>query len=122
HLGVDERVGHRLADQVVESVRHEGGELVMAGRFADPAARRDSPFVVTFRAVDEVTLEVEVELVGPGARAAPEAVRRGATGADVPAPGPWAELVWERPQGSSVFGGGVQFSHLDLAGRRLPVL
>ncbi len=122
HLGVDERVRQRLADQVVSAFAHDGGELRLEGRFASEDARRDSPYLAAFRAVDDETLEVEVRLVGPGAQAAPEAVRRGATGADVPAPGPWAELLWERAPGTSVYGGGVQFSHVDLAGRRLPIL
>ncbi len=122
HLGIDERVRRRLADQVLEETAHEAGELRFAGHFAGPQGSRDSPYAITFRAVDDETLEVSLRLVGPGAQAAPEAVRRGATGADMPAPGPWAELLWERGSGTAVFGGGVQFSHLDLAGRRLPIL
>ncbi len=122
HLGIDEQVRQRLGDQVLTAVVHEGGQLRFGGHFAGPWEGRDSPFSVAFRCVDDDTLEVALQLVGPGARAAPVAVEQGATGADVPAPGPWAELLWERDRGSAVLGGGVQFSHLDMAGRRLPVL
>jgi len=122
HLGIDERVRARLADQVLDGASYAAGTLRFVGRFAGSRESRDSPFTVEFKAVDDETLEVALSLVGPGARAAPDAIRRGATGADVPAPGPWAELLWERDEGTAVFGGGVQFSHLDLAGRRLPVL
>ncbi len=121
HLGIDERVRARLADQVLEAAALDGGELRFSGRFVGPG-ERGSPFVAAFRAVDDETLELELGLVGPGARAAPEAVRHGATGGHVPAPGPWAELLWERRAGTTVVGGGVQFSHIDLAGRRLPIL
>ncbi|HEX7000765.1 MAG TPA: TIM-barrel domain-containing protein, partial [Trueperaceae bacterium] len=122
HLGIDEQVRQRLADQVLETVVQEGGVLRFGGHFAGPWEGRDSPYSVAFRCVDDETLEVALRLVGPGARAAPLAVEQGATGADVPAPGPWAELLWERRRGSAVFGGGVQFSHLDMSGRRLPML
>lgn len=117
HLDVDERVRGRLADQVVSSVSHEGGELRLRGRFVGPGEGEGVPYSAAFRAVDGETLEVELSLEGPEARA-----WREATGAAAGAPALWTELLWEREPGSSVFGGGVQFSRVDLAGSRLPIL
>src|SRR5690606_40578186 len=86
-------------------------------RFVGPGEGEGVPYSAAFRAVDGETLEVELSLEGPEARA-----WREATGAAAGAPALWTELLWEREPGSSVFGGGVQFSRVDLAGSRLPVL
>lgn len=119
HLGVEERVVRRLADQTVASVVHAGGELRLEGRFLHRDAAGGPPYAATFRAVDGETLELELRL---GRAGEPADLRGGTAGPRYHAPRLWAELLWERQAGSSVFGGGVQFSRVDLAGRRLPVL
>ncbi len=117
HLDVEERVRRRLADQVVASAAVRGGELRLEGRLLGSGGP-DAAYAAVFRPVDDETLEVELRLEGPGEPGAGP----GAAGAGGHAPGLWAELLWRREPGSSVFGGGVQFSRVDLAGRRLPVL
>ncbi len=119
HLGVDERVRGRLGDQTVASVSPAGGELVLEGRLVGPGGGAGVPYAATFRVVDGETLELALRLSGGGEVASggvPGDALAGQAGT------PWAELLWERTPGASVFGGGVQFSRLDLAGRRLPVL
>src|SRR5690606_32006217 len=74
HLGIDERVRARLPDQVLDGASYAAGTLRFVGRFAGSRESRDSPFTVEFKAVDDETLEVALSLVGPGARAAPDAI------------------------------------------------
>jgi len=107
HIDVIERVTDRAADQLVSSQSFADGELRLEGSFAGASA--PAPYALTFRAVDAETLELELRLTQPRDGGASD-------------PMGWVEILWERAPGSSVFGGGVQFSRVDMAGRRLPIV
>lgn len=129
HLTPTEEIRARYPHQTIEDVHgplttdgsHEdraGNEVVVVGRLwrslrhVRDAAGRPSvgpdtsdagviAYRVAFRAVDDETLEMAVELEAMDA---------------------FAEFFWQQDPRAHVFGFGVQFTHLDMRGRRVPVL
>lgn len=121
HLTPREEIVARYAHQSLDDVRVAAADatgaapaVVVTGRLwrrARPAGEDAVGYRATFRAVDDATLEITLEL-----DAGPVAQRHGP---DVRA---FAELAWAQDPQARVFGFGVQFTHLDMRGRRVPVL
>lgn len=116
HLTLDERVQGRYAEQTVESVDRRGAdELTFEGRLSrvGGSSHDHVPYDLTVRLVDGEQLELSVEL-----RPSDAAARSGQTAT----PSLWAELSWDQSGATAQFGFGVQFSFVDMKGRRVPVL
>lgn len=120
HLTPHEDILARYPHQSVEDVRvmpvadGVGEEVVVLGRlWRHPEPSDDSAIAyrVTFRAVDGETLGIEVELDPTSLRSVADASVHVFT-----------ELHWQQDPHAHVFGFGVQFTHVDLRGRCVPIL
>ncbi len=130
HLYLSERISERFTQQSVTGAESTADALVLTGELSSRSGGRVG-YELRFTAVDDQRLGIELRLTAAGARAASEAatqhepagatttVPAAATAAEV---GLWTELAWQRELGAKQFGLGVQFSRLDMAGRRVPVL
>src|SRR5690606_23944268 len=112
-LSIVEKVNARLGEQTIESVDSTAGQLSLSGKLLasgtpprNTTGRASDPAPLGYRlsltSIDDVTLELALDL---------EAEE-----------GVWAQLAWASRPGSAKFGFGVQFSHVNLAGRRVPLL
>lgn len=113
HLTPREEIEVRFAHQSVEDVRVDTA-VVFSGRLrprAHPEVDDGVRYRATFRPVDDVTLEIGLEVDGGSVA--------GRYGPDLRV---FAELAWAQDPRAHVFGFGVQFTHLDMRGRRVPVL
>ncbi len=108
HLYLRERVLERYTKQSVTGVTTTSDGVVLAGRLSSTGG--SVGYELRFTAVDDEQLGIELAL-SPGTVAA--------TAEEA---GLWTELAWQRERGAKQFGLGVQFSRLDMAGRRVPVL
>ena len=115
HLSIVERVKARLSEQTIEAVDAGEGHLRIGGRLsvAGAGVLAGQPangsatlgYSLNLTSIDDLTIELALEL-----------------DADEGDDGVWAQLAWASRPGSAKFGFGVQFSQVNLAGRRVPLL
>ena len=149
HLSIVERVGSRYEHQTVDAAQPTGEGLMISGRLGaappPPLGRHAATGVgrgsahaevvgyrLTLASVDGEQLELALELdegsLGAGDRnregdaAAPRRAGRRPPDGGNATPGLWAQLAWASRPDSAKYGFGVQFSHVDLTGRRVPLL
>jgi len=129
HLTLKEVVDRRYGEQSVDTAVSSGaGGLVLTGRLwrtsraqqtgpaQPPAANGHADhygYNLTVGLVDPDQLELRLELRDPQDR---HTTAPGST------PTLWSELLWDQSGASAQFGFGVQFSFVDLKGRRVPVV
>lgn len=135
HLTLRETVERRYGEQSVDDVAVGAGRLVLSGRLwqrgtgtaaaaGSAAARSDVVgYTLTIAAVDGEQLELNLVLKATGVPA--PAGEPSANVEDTATQWPtslWAELLWDQSTATAQYGFGVQFSYVDLRGRRVPVL
>lgn len=105
HLSIVEKIKARLENQSVEAVEVGAEALTLAGTLSPTRAMAGSVIVgyrLRITRSDDETLELALELDREE--------------------GVWTQLCWTSRPGTAKFGFGVQFSHVDLSGRRVPLL
>ena len=115
HLTLDERVQLRYAEQTVQSVDRRADGVTLEGRLDSVGGSSSDhvPYSLAVSLVDDEQIELAVELRPPGV----------GTGSGPGAtPSLWAELTWDQNEAAAQYGFGVQFSFVDMKGRRVPVL
>jgi alpha-glucosidase len=99
HLQLEDRIETRCDQQSLEHTDSSGTKLVLAGML-QCNDNTSIPYTLTLEAIDDEQLELRLEL--------PPSYR--------------AELIWSDRPDTRVFGFGVQYTYLDLQGRRVPVI
>lgn len=108
HLYLSERVLESFTQQTIDTVTSLGDALVLTGRLSSRFGSLG--YSLRFNAVDDEQLGIDLNLDTASAA--------GTAGEE----GYWTELAWWREPGAKQFGLGVQFSRLDMSGRRVPIL
>ena len=132
HLTLHEHVKRRYGDQSVDAVERIGpDEVSVTGHVFSTGRTGDADRVgyrMSIRTADSEQLELAVELDrGDGLGSVPEerdpgVAGDGAHGGSGASPTLWTELLWDQSEATAQFGFGVQFSFVDLKGRRVPIL
>ncbi len=114
HLYLRERVQHAYTAQSLNDVAVSEGEVRISGRLFGGGGR-SLAYRLSLTPVDDDQLGIDLRLVDDAGEQPSPAATSGA-------PGWWTELCWQRDARSKQFGFGVQFSRLDMTGRRVPIL
>ncbi|UCH27399.1 MAG: alpha-glucosidase [Trueperaceae bacterium] len=99
HLYLEDRIEARCDQQSLERLETIDTALVLTGtlRCDDDTS---VPYTLTLEAIDDAQIELLLELPPPYR----------------------AELIWSEEPDARIFGFGAQYTHLDLQGRRVPVI
>ncbi len=114
HLYLKERVHESFLAQSVTSAVRADEALSLSGELSSKRGGKVS-YRLRLSALDDERVGLELTLIDAAGASLPAAATAGAEGW-------WTELAWTRDRSAKVFGCGVQYSHIDMAGRRVPIL